>query len=374
MIVRDEASVIERCLASVRDHIDHWVICDTGSTDGTQELVRQAVADLPGELQEHKWVDFGTNRTQALKLADGTADYLLILDADTTLEVADGALAILGADAYMLGNLDAGVTYHTKRLVKSGLDWRYIGAVHEYIESPRERSCEQLPGVHIRTWSVGALRSGRFERDRALLEASVAADPDNARDVFYLAQTHRDLHDDAAALEFYRRRAVMGGWEEEAYCAWHQAALIHDRLGDWPSALEAYLRAYETRPQRLEAVHDLAVGLLERRQFHTAYTFTRVAAAGPLPLVPDVLFVQPSVYAWGLAYQHVVAAYWVGDYDGAITVARRLIDDPAVPDAHRAQTRENLEFALTEKARQTVTRSPPRTWPNAGQATRGRPT
>jgi hypothetical protein len=31
MIVKNEAEVIERCFASVRHLIDHWVICDTGS-------------------------------------------------------------------------------------------------------------------------------------------------------------------------------------------------------------------------------------------------------------------------------------------------------------------------------------------------------
>ncbi|MGW8788902.1 glycosyltransferase, partial [Heyndrickxia sporothermodurans] len=38
MIVKNEASVIRRCLDSVRPLIDTWVIIDTGSTDGTQDI------------------------------------------------------------------------------------------------------------------------------------------------------------------------------------------------------------------------------------------------------------------------------------------------------------------------------------------------
>lgn len=38
MIVKNEACVIERCLASVRDLVDTWVISDTGSTDGIQRV------------------------------------------------------------------------------------------------------------------------------------------------------------------------------------------------------------------------------------------------------------------------------------------------------------------------------------------------
>jgi len=51
MIVKDEASVIERCLASVKPFITRWVSVGTGSTDGTQDIVRRLVADVPGAQQ-----------------------------------------------------------------------------------------------------------------------------------------------------------------------------------------------------------------------------------------------------------------------------------------------------------------------------------
>ena len=52
MIVKDEASVIPRCLASVRKLIDYWIIVDTGSTDGTPEVVRKVMHEIPGELHQ----------------------------------------------------------------------------------------------------------------------------------------------------------------------------------------------------------------------------------------------------------------------------------------------------------------------------------
>lgn len=39
MIVKNEAPVIRRCLDSVRPLITNWVIVDTGSTDGTQDIM-----------------------------------------------------------------------------------------------------------------------------------------------------------------------------------------------------------------------------------------------------------------------------------------------------------------------------------------------
>jgi glycosyltransferase involved in cell wall biosynthesis len=43
MIVRNAAADIERCLVAARPFISSWTICDTGSTDGTPEMIRAAL-------------------------------------------------------------------------------------------------------------------------------------------------------------------------------------------------------------------------------------------------------------------------------------------------------------------------------------------
>src|SRR5260370_14238085 len=87
MIVKNEAPVIRRCLESVRPIIDRWVIVDTGSTDGTQDIIHECLKDLPGELHERPWRDFAHNRSEALALARPQGDYSLIIDADDTLDM-----------------------------------------------------------------------------------------------------------------------------------------------------------------------------------------------------------------------------------------------------------------------------------------------
>ena len=63
MIVKNEESVLPRCLNSVKDLIDYWVIVDTGSTDRTKEILEEFKSVVPGEYYSRPWVDYAHNRT-----------------------------------------------------------------------------------------------------------------------------------------------------------------------------------------------------------------------------------------------------------------------------------------------------------------------
>ena len=92
MIVKNEAPVILRCLGSVRPLLDYVLIEDTGSTDGTQEIICNYLKDegLAGEVYNKSWSDFATNRSSVLAtLRQRTeVDYAFIMDADDVLDIA----------------------------------------------------------------------------------------------------------------------------------------------------------------------------------------------------------------------------------------------------------------------------------------------
>lgn len=68
MIVKNENATIADTLDSVKDEIDHWTIVDTGSTDGTQDIIRATLEGIPGQLLSKPFVDFSTTRNFALKV------------------------------------------------------------------------------------------------------------------------------------------------------------------------------------------------------------------------------------------------------------------------------------------------------------------
>jgi glycosyltransferase involved in cell wall biosynthesis len=347
MIVRDEARVIERCLRSVRDAIDYWVICDTGSTDGTQALVAEALEGVPGELHERPWVDFGHNRTELLELARGRADYLLLLDADWTFEADPGALDGLSADVYLVRHVHeprGDFELYNRHLVRGDIGWRYVGAAHEYIEADRPTSEARLDGARIVNWADGGVgRERRWRRDVELLERDLVRDPSNLRSLFYLAQTHRDLGETARAIELYERRASLGGWDEEVYYSLYQAGVLRV-AEDWERAALALMRAWEHRPRRSEALCHLVRGLRERDLHQAAYALAGRGIRIEQP--DDILFVEPWVYHWGMLFELSISAYWVGRPDEALGACDRLLKMPDLPEAYREQTVRNREFCV----------------------------
>jgi tetratricopeptide (TPR) repeat protein len=338
MIVKNEAGVIDRCLRSVRGVIDSWVICDTGSTDGTQEIVRSSLAGIPGELHERPWVDFGRNRSELMELARGRGDYLLLLDADMTISCDEARLGGLSADSYMVRHADE-PEYWIKRLVRGDRRWWYVGATHEYIATDGSERTENLAAIVVRHRGDGGSRTEKFERDLRLLTEELSREPDSARTVFYLAQTLRDLGRIEEAIELYRRRAAMGGWSEEVFYSLYQVGVLTDRTGQRDRATAALFEAWENRPQRAEPLYELAWMFRERRQFHAAHLVSERGVHTPVPA--DALFLHRWMYEWGLLFEYSIAAYWVGRPRRALRACDRLLAMPDLPGRYRSQTESN---------------------------------
>src|SRR5579872_450172 len=150
MIVKNEAAVIARCLESVKPILDSWCIVDTGSTDGTQNIIRSILKDIPGELHERPWRNFGHNRSEAIELASPRADYLFFIDADEVLETAEGfRLPELDRDAYQLAMRSGANEYFRLGLVATRLKWRSVGVLHEYLEADRPYAPATLDGITV---------------------------------------------------------------------------------------------------------------------------------------------------------------------------------------------------------------------------------
>lgn len=342
MICKDEVHRIARCLESLRPHLAHWTILDTGSHDGTQDVIRETMAGIPGALHEEPFVNFGVNRSRAFALARGTCDWLVAADADMTWEIESGWEPDPAFDAHMV-RMGTGVPEWWLPLVMRGdLPWVSIGSVHEYsaIEGPPYRSAK-TDAVRIVSGHIADASPEKLRWHERLLREELEREPDQPRATFYLAQTLRDLGE-PAAIDLYRRRAAMDN-SEEAFCAAYAAASLEP---EWPAKQAALMAAWEMRPARLEPLYDLVHGLNERGQHHAAYRLSETPAEVP----SDVLFVYPSVWDWGMPFERSIAAWWVGRRDEVAALSEALLTNPRLPAHIRQAVQRNLGLTLQQAA------------------------
>jgi hypothetical protein len=249
MIVKDEAPRLTAAIQSARGLVDEVFVLDTGSTDDTVLVAEE----LGAYVVSKPWEGFGLARTQALNLAYG-ADWVLMIDADMLVEHHPDLKDWLSSDpdpavsAWQVQVADGDLRYRLPMLTRGGLEWRYEGVTHEYLDAT-DRKQRPLLGLTLNHFPTPG-RTGKHERDLELLAPLVLQD--DPRATYYSAQALWCLGNLSAAADLYERRAAMvGTWEEERWHAQYMAARLRE---DVP----ALLLAHAARPHRHEPLSHAA--------------------------------------------------------------------------------------------------------------------
>lgn len=351
MIVKNEEKVIKRALDSVKDRIDYWVIVDTGSCDATREIIRETLKDVPGELHERPWVDFGTNRTEALQFAKGKADYLLLMDADDWVEFSlRFQKEELLRDVYHVWwEHGSSFKYLKPFLIKSHLPWSYKGVIHEYLDCEKIYSEDTLNEVRY-IYTLHGARSqdpDKYLKAAQILDEGLKKEPNNSRYVFYLAESYRDASEFNKAIAAYEKRAVMGGWEEEVFWSLFQIAVLKKQLlKPQEEVIESFYKAHRYRPHRIEPIYFLAELYNEQKAYALSYECIKGWLATHSLERSDRLFNLDWIGAYGLAFQLSICSYYIGKYQESLDLNDSLLAMTSLSDPIRKQAEFNRCFPL----------------------------
>lgn len=177
-IVRDEAANLEGLIASLPLSRVEWVVLDTGSRDGTPELLLQAGV----KAHSFAWCDdFAAARNASLALA--TRGWILWIDADDRLdEVFWESIAPLldgPRQAYRFlvrspRENSRGDCFRQIRLFPNHLGVAFEGRIHEQLGTSLERLRVPIAPAGLEILHLGydtaAKRAAKLKRNRALLE------------------------------------------------------------------------------------------------------------------------------------------------------------------------------------------------------------
>jgi len=343
MIVKNESKTLPRCLESVKNILDYYVICDTGSTDDTKEIIQKILKNIPGIIYDIPWVNFGYNRTKALELAKGKTDYAILLDADNTLVInPDFNKEKLTADAYYLRQLGS-LDYSQILLINNRLLFKYFGTTHEYIESHECKIEEELKELKIKDFEDGSNRKNKSLRDIELLKQGIIDEPNSSRYHFYLAQTYKDIGEYEKAIEYYLKRIEMKGWEEETYYSMYSLAYCEEQLGKIKEAKYHYLSAWEFRPTRAESLFRLAQLCRCRKEYQQGYMFAKKGLEITYP--KDKLFINKNIYDYELLFEKSICSYWLGKYPEAYNECKKIMEMSGIPENIADQNKKNIQFS-----------------------------
>jgi len=264
MIVKDESHIILDTLSKLlkKINIDYYAISDTGSSDNTINLIEFFFKekDIPGEIHQDTWKDFGTNRSIALKYAFNKADYIFIFDADDSIE-GNFKLPELVLDSYMLKFGNQTSAYNRLCLVKGNIQWKYRGVLHEVISADVPVTQGSIDGDYFiisgRT-SARNKNNNKYLEDAKILEEAYNIalennDPLYNRYVYYCANSYHDAGDNENALKWYHKTLTCNGWSEEKY----NSCLKIYELTENNSRYYYLVKSYTYNSRRVEGILEL---------------------------------------------------------------------------------------------------------------------
>lgn len=359
MIVKNESKIITRLFDSVSSIIDYYCICDTGSTDNTISVITDYFREknIPGIICEEPFKDFGYNRTYSLKqCSELEVDYILLLDADMVLDIRDNDVDAfkksLNADAYFIFQGSDDFFYKNMRIIKNDPGFRYWGVTHEYLIVPDAMTSQTIDKtmLFIKDIGDGGAKTDKFERDIRLLKDGLKESPNNERYTFYLANSYSDSGQLENAIETYKKRIELGGWEEEIWYSCYSIGNCYQKLNNSHGALFYWMKGVDILPSRIENLYEIVKYYREVGNNRICNLFYDIAdQIRKKKTTYDHLFLRQDVYDYKLDYEFSINGYYVNPNKIDVgSVCMKLLNHTGPPPYIKNNILQNYKSYVTK--------------------------
>jgi glycosyltransferase involved in cell wall biosynthesis len=349
-ICKDESHVIGKMLESCKTITDLIVVNDTGSTDGTQDIIRKFGEDnnIPTYVFERPFDDFEKSRNHAMqKLRDVVQElgwdankvHGYWFDCDETL-VIDSKFNKdqFVNDLYMINTFIGQMKYTRNTFFKVSKPFKWYGPIHEFIICDDKNITSGLAeNIHVDVKMTGASWQGdiptKYKNHAFVLEKYIDANRQDPRWIFYTAQSY---HDSASmpdnreeneermrrAMKYYKERVNRNdGYAEEIFYSQFRVGTIMRNMEEpWNLTHQELLKAYNMDPVRGESIKVIIDYYLQMGEWNMAYLYTKFAKVnfhGKNPYPNRLLFVDEALYIWKFAESHAAACFYTGRMDEA---------------------------------------------------------
>lgn len=348
-ICKNEAKFARRWMASMSE-ADEIYVLDTGSDDGTPQLLRSLGAHVTEEVITPWRFDVARNRS--LELVPEDADICVCTDLDevfwagwrSKLEAAwrSDTLKVLYRYTWSFQeDSSEGVVFLTDKIhTRRGFSWKH--PVHEVLTWNGEKVSK---GQAVGPLIVEGIQLDHHpdpnksrEQYLPLLELSVQEDPEDDRNMHYLGREYLFRGKLDACISTLKTHLSMPHaiWEAERAASMRYIAKAFLGKEDPEQARDWYLRAIAEAPHLREAYLDLAMLLYQQERWDGVLYFTSCALE---------IKTRPKTYiseaaAWGsLPYDLQTIAYY---RTGRLEQARGAAEQASLLEPGNERLRENV--------------------------------
>ena len=346
-------------LGSCKTITDLIVVNDTGSTDGTQDIIRKFGEDnnIPTYVFERPFDDFEKSRNHAIqKLKDVVGElgwdpdkvHGYWFDCDETL-IIDSKFKKdqFVNDLYMINTFIGQMKYTRNTFFKVSKPFRWYGPIHEFIVCDDKNITSGLAtDIHVDVKMIGASWQGdiptKYKNHAFVLEKYIDNNRQDPRWIFYTAQSY---HDSASipdnreeneerlrrSLKYYKERVNRtDGYPEEIYYSQFRIGTIMKNLEEsWNLTHQELLKAYNIDPMRGESIKIIIDYYLQMNEWNLAYIYSKFAKVnfhGKNPYPNRLLFVDEALYIWKFAEAHAATCFYTGRMDEAKVTYAEIVN------------------------------------------------
>jgi len=375
-ICKNEAHIIEKMLDSAKTITDLIVVNDTGSTDGTQDIIKKFGIDnnIPTYVYERTFDNFENSRNHAMEKLREVVNELAWdaekvhgywFDCDETLVMNPRFNKNqFTKDLYMINTYISAMKYTRNTFFRVSKPFRWYGVLHEFIVCDDKNITSGLAeNIHVNVEMTGASWQGnvsdKYLSHAHILEKSISNDRKDPRWIFYTAQSWHDAASTTdkeenterarRAIKYYRERVSRkDGYPEEIFYSQYRIGTMMKSLEEpWSETHQELLKAYSMDPLRGEPIKAIIDYYLQMGDWNNAYLYSKFAKVnfhGNNPYPKRLLFVDQTLYAWKFLEAHAAASFYCGKRSEAKSNYKEILEImKSNPDVFTEQDRKKIE-------------------------------
>ncbi len=355
MIVKNHEDIIEETLKNILKHIklSYWVICDTGSSDNTRKIITDFFEkqEIPGELLDHNYVDFGHNNTLAIQAAYKKADYIFIFDPEDEIH-GDLDIPYLTHDIYKL-KFGPDLIYYRPLLINAHKESKFVGFLHEFVELEQNASDIIIKGDYYIESCSKILTKDKYLKDALILKEVYSKKVESGsinsgKYAFYCAENFKKSGNIEDSIECYTVVVEkVQNFLQEKYYSCLMLGNMYMKKGNLQKSLEYLLKAEQFDSDRSEGIF-FAVENLKKAELHSLVLlmYEKYQNYNKNPL--NKLFLLKDYYNDSLEFNTSISAFICkNNYLAYSCIKKIILNNIAVPGIINMSFK-NLRFTIPE--------------------------